>query len=99
MRYGNAGVGSGHRLAARFLALNPTRDQITCHQPTEAEADVVVADAFVTADGSVLDFDTSPIPDVAKPTVGRGAQLVPLWISRPLGRLVRLRARPIPNTA
>ena len=91
-------------MAARFQALNPTRDQITGHQPTEAEADLLVAaslmeDVYVTADGPALDMDSPLIPDAAKPRVGRGAQLVPLWISRPLGRLGRLRARPIQNTA
>ena len=96
MRYGSEGVGSGHRMAARFQALTSANDQTGYHQPTEAEVAVPALAHTSTLDTTL---DTAPNPDVAKPAVGRRAQLIPLWVSWLLSRLVRLRTRPIPEIA
>ncbi len=88
MRYGSAGVGSGRRMAARFQALNPARDQTPCHQPVEAEVDVLVPEVLLPTGSPVLDLDTAPIPDAAKSAEGRAAQLL-RWASWPLDVIAR----------
>ena len=102
MRYGSAGVGSGHRMAARFQALNPARDQTPYHEPVEAEVAVLAPEVLVVAESPVLDWNTAPIADAPKPPVGGNVHLlrlwVSLWVSRLLNRLVRLGAKPIPTT-
>jgi hypothetical protein len=102
MRYGSAGVGSGHRMAARFQALNPARDQTPDHEPVEAEVEVLAPEVLVVAASPVWELTTASIPDAPKPTVGGSVHLfrlwVSLWVSRQLNRLVRLGAKPIPTT-
>ena len=98
MRTGHGSVGSGHRLAARFHALNPARDQTTSHQPVEAEAEILTASQS-KKDLVVLASDIAAGPELAKPVVGPKAQSILVWASRALGRLVSRRSKPVPTTS